>query len=796
MSYRSNINDNVLLDLNKSHIRNFFNTLGETDWLIPIASHNNVEVHTDDGKTHYIKNTNAFEQVYNLYDLIASAKQMGYSNADIALALDASIPKEGGANWTNNDVKALNAGTTKATEGIQRYLNANYSELNPYVSVLLDPNGNNYITRVVYTDPRTGKLVYKRIEDLDHNKVPDDKSLNSLFASDKALGAELTTAKNLQAQVDLANKAGAALDANPTLGSNAKTNYDLTQVQKDSVTAKAPGTDNLEAWNQSNKYNVIETVGNNMKSADSSAEVIERKSLKDLQALTSAINAENINTTDRNINKQRLDLLDQVRNDPELYQAITSQLRADAAQGTIAGQRAANIGAQAQAADQNYDTSAAELYKNLFTGDSAVAGTTRQNILSGRASTLDQYIQGQLSKGAKMGSDALVQSQNISTALQSLKEMAGIDAAKFDDLMAEAHAAAKGNAEKLSSDLDGKVKVDTAKQDTALTEFMNTLGLGEDYLNKGASSNTDVTDAVKVIIDALSGSSKTDTMLDRLAGIDSSTSGYKKLDRPEYTEAELFDNPEYNAAINNPVIQSYLDNMKELTSYKDLSTLKSELDLDMLDEAGMAALYEGYTKEANKESDRVFNKAQRAYIAAITAGDAKTADQLSRLAVSTGGAKGNLYKMSALTNNYNQQRNGSTTGRQLATDFQNQQAANLAAIAKSGLDANSALTKYLGTGTDSYGTPTLYGIGNTYDKATASIQDAFSQYGNKKAEVTQKLNTSKVNGNIANFDRLNSLINEYDKANVAGAVNNIGNTGTRNTLKTQIDAMKAQSTKK
>jgi TorA maturation chaperone TorD len=562
-----------------------------------------------------------------------------------------------------------------------------------------------------------------------------------------------------------------------------------------------------------------------MKDANSEAQLIDRKSLAALQALAGKVDAENIGTTQRNIANQRLQLLDQIRNDPELYRAITSQLRADAAAGTIAGQRAANVGTQAQTADQSYDASAAELYKSLFTGDTAVADATRNSIYSNQNKVADNYIQGQLNNMSKAAQDELTKSENIKAAMEALSTALGVDVDKYDDTIAEQQAQAKANASKLTTDLDNKIKEELAIDDAQLQYILNLFNTSSAELDKALSNNGDATAAVQELIrqyndvnkigdvnsanDYLASSNENSTgslgtniannlknTLNSVTASKTPTENYTKLDLSKYWSSDKLENIEYDDVVNNEVYQSYLANIGELTRYKTLDELKKQFGLDMLDEEGLQKLFEANAEAANKQSDRIFNDAQRAYIAAITAGDAKTAEQLTRLAVSTGGAKGNLYKSTALANNYAQQRANAPTGMQLATDFQNQQSANKAAVAQSAIDANSALTNYIGSGTDNAGKGTLYGAAVGYDQAAANNTTSFGGYGNNKMTAGQQLNTIITNSDIANYDRLSEVTNHYNSTNAHVAANKISNTGSKLGLLAEVEALAKTANKK
>lgn len=823
MSYTTKINDNQII-ISEQTLKKVLAAAGTNAAVNGYRPTEHYDVGTFNNNAHFftgdtyhtIKNITGGTHDYNLYDVVAALKAGDVSNTDIANILnEVGIVPDGTDRWTNESVKTLNTGTTKGTASLQKYLDDNYPDLNAYVSVLLDESGDNYITRVVYKDPQSGKLVYKRINDLDHSKEYSNAEIAKNFLGNNTeLGVEINTAANKQATGALVNKVDAFMKNNPNVGANANTNYSITPEQQASIQAQPPDAEwesknlgtlnNLNSLKDTTGSTITDTISANMKGPDNQPELLKRASLQQLQALAGQVDTENLGTTQRNINSQRLQLLDQIRNDPELYQAITSQLRADAAAGTIAGQRAANVGAQAQAADQNYDASTTELYKSLFTGDTAAADATRNQLYKSQTGAVQSYGQEMLQNMSKASQDYITQSDNIRTAMDALGTALGVEVKKYDDKVAEEQAKASANAKQLETDITNRLKTNLQMNDSQLSLLLDILGTSTATLDKAVNGNANV----KPQIDALMKTLDQDSVNKIVKA-----GGYTKQELPEYWSPELLKNFEYDSVTNNDVYQSYLDKMDSLTKYKTLDELKSQFGfklgkdalqgiegleslegLDLLDEAGLKTLFESNANRANKQSDRIFNDAQRAYIAAITAGDAKTADQLTRLAVSTGGAKGNLYKATAFANNYAQQRNNASTGLKLATDFQNQQSANRNLLAQSGLDANNTLTSWVGSGTDAAGQPTLYGAAVNFDKGTSQNISSLGDLANKTMTGTQTINSSRVDSSIANHDRLQSVINTGNTASASGAANNIANKGTQLGALADVESLRASVT--
>ena len=132
------------------------------------------------------------------------------------------------------------------------------------------------------------------------------------------------------------------------------------------------------------------------------------------------------------------------------------------------------------------------------------------------------------------------------------------------------------------------------------------------------------------------------------------------------------------------------------------------------------------------------------------------------------------------------------SGRQLATDYQNQQSLNRYSQFAAAADAADALTKYIGSGNDSYGAGTVYSALNKYNDNAISNAQLYGQLGNTSMTTTQKLDDIRVTGNIDNYDRYTNLAGTLTDVNATGAANNIKNAGTRHALTASAEAMKQQ----
>lgn len=788
------------------------------------------EHYTFNGKTYTLKNNSSGKILqhgtlgnsifgtlsYNLYDVIAVAKAAGCTNTEIADAFNKAsefYKKAGdaytvdypgdalllGLNWNNDLIKKYNQATTPAAKQVQEYLDANYP--GAHVSVILASNGVDYIHRIVYKDPKTGENVvvklpnpknnnkYSNQEKSDYLTGPnaDAKTKLDYFASTKE------TFSAAESQLELVEGAEEFLKGNSNVGSNATTNRTITAADIAAVKAAYPDISDLEAYNLANKYGVHNAMQGNLTPAEGKSELVPRTSLEKLQGYTDIINSENKNTISRDIANQRDQLISRIQRDPELYNAVISQFRNDTASGVTAGQRAARAGLVAQEHNTAQQTKVADLYSKLFTGDSAAAATMRDSIMKDATTALDTYIQSALNNANKAALDANTQAQDIKTAMDAYISALGVDASKYTNAAAESQAKADSATADRVRDTAADVTTQLAANDADLAYLQNLLTLGENYLGKSAYGA--VSDAVRSIATAIK-----DAATKGGAYANTANGGFTKVDTPDYEEAKQFTDTEYNTVINNPIYKSYLDNIDTLTKSKSLDDILKEFGLidkatglNMLSEEGLRSLYEQNADTANKQSNQIFNEAQRAYIAAITAGDAQAVNTLTRLAQSTSGTKGNLYAASALASRYGQLSNALNSGMQLRTDVANQNSANAAAMAQSQINSTQALTKYLGNGESTYDGATLYGVAKNFDNAAATNRNSFGQLANEKMNTTANMNTANTNVAIGNADRLSQLANSYTDANAQSAANNITNAGTRQSLVAEVEALRKQA---
>jgi len=688
----------------------------------------------------------------------------------------------------------INSRTFPGLAAIADRLNGDNPNTKAYIETRLDPKGNGvtYTHTLHYinpaeSDPDKAKcaiVIDTNALGLNADGTIPQANLNNWYRTnhlDEFANAQATLDSNTKAEIDTSNAVLEQLNNIST--NNAVTNKTWSQAELDAIRGETPTTDSLAVYNKAKDHNVLDSISGSFKTGvNEQTDLVQRASLKELQGIADTLNKENQDIAQRDIDSQTAQLLTQIRRDPELYRSIMSQLRSDAAAGTIAGQRAANIGAQTHETAAAYDKSAADLYSKLFAGqDGSVADSIRSNAFKNKTTELDDYINSMLSNAsARVAAEERVANDYI-TQINNLKTALGVDTQTFENLIKEATAKAEKTAAKKATDALDDVEKAVSDSQNSLEYLAKLFGVSEDTIKDAVANNTDVSNAVSTINTAIR------------EGVPKSS--YTKLDLPEFEKSKKEDNAEYDSVLNNEALWSFIANPKKWTTDQTIQEfakangfdLTSEGGPDLLTEEGMKALFKGYAEEANKESNQIFNAAQRAYIAAVTAGDSKTTDQLTKLASSVGGAKGNLYAASALANQYQQQTNAFNTGRQLATDYQNQQSANLNNIAQSGQLAHETLNKTLGSATD-YNTNTLYGLYNQSNDTKSKLRQELGGYADAKMSAASTIDKYKSQFDVDTFNALSDLMLSTQSANRYGAQGNNANTVTKKALEAQAQS--------
>ena len=322
------------------------------------------------GTNYTIKNTVTGKGYFNLYDLVAVARHAGYDTATIDKALSA-LQMDLADSTNDYEIDAWNALSaanylasagyfksvtdclsTKTVSGLSDLvdeINKKNPNAGAYLDTELDPDGVTYTYTLKYTNPIDGKE-YPMVINPDEVGLQGDGSIDE--AEKNAIIAPISEVFEQQQMLDSTTKdsmdiAAAVRDKLQYVNTaNADTGLNLTPDQAAAIKGDTPSTAGLQAYNKANQHTVYDKIAGNFKTFDekgnAASDVIARAKLTKLQQLAGMVNEENKNTTLRNLDNQTAQLLEQIRKDPELYNSIVSQLRSDAASGTIAGQRAAN----------------------------------------------------------------------------------------------------------------------------------------------------------------------------------------------------------------------------------------------------------------------------------------------------------------------------------------------------------------------------------------------------------------------------------------------------------------------
>lgn len=786
------------------------------------------------GRDYVIKNVkysnNQSKVEYNLYDIIALAQTFNIDNDVIAQAIndvnklvldaqqqgkiiDAAVIKHGAEQstiWTKDDVKAVNTSTLPAMDQLVARINKQYPDLNAHVVTTLDNDGITYKHTLYYKNPKGDGELYIPITDLntDVNGNVTDADLNTWIQTSQ-VGTFITeytdqnknAQNNAEAQIALGEAVKKQFEKNPNLGVDANTNRVLSQSEKDKVLAKEPGTDNLNVWNRDKDTSTIATVSKNLGKVTNVLNEFKNSpgSLDKLQELADTSNTESINTILRSVDNQQTQLLEQIRNDPELYRAVVQQLRNDSASNVIAGQRAANLKDTVETQGTEYDAAADKLYSSLFGGDSSVAQAARDTLFKTKSSALDVFTQEQLNTLRQAGYDATRLAQDIETAAGIGKTALDVEEQAYADEAALNVAKADVNTLSLISQILGNAKTDREKNDALLNWINDKLTQGEKELSGASGGTADVSGIVGTEKQPLNDTDKqtiVNAILQGYApgkGMSATTDLESILGKNWQQEIAptKFENKQYQEAAADTKLPEYRANADLLTKQYTEQELLDALGLGYLakDSDDLADMYTQFSTEANEKSNQVFNAAQRAYIAAITAGDAKTTEQLTRLAETTSGAKRNVYAATALADQFKKQRGLSGSGKQLATDFNNQMSANNKFIADNKLVAESVKQNYRGNGSDSYDKSTFLGGYNALNNAGSMNSKTFADYDNKLMSTTSKLGSTNTGVATNNYKHLGDVAGTISDANFENLINNISNDRVREDIKTRYNAL-------
>ena len=503
---------------------------------------------------------------------------------------------------------------------------------------------------------------------------------------------------------------------------------------------------------------------------------IDAATLQDYLQLAGVLNSTARTRTDNTIQQQRNAALKQIMNDEELYANLVSQFRSDAASGVAAGQRAANVGNVANKANAAYSDTAKTLYESLASGENSQADNIRQTLYNNSIGAYQNYTAQQIALALEAANRFSQQSADFQSVLDAYQQALAAESYKMQRNAADEKARIENEATVRASQVAAQAQAD----------------------NANASANADLLSQYGQLISNYTGGTNTADALGTLKNNINNTSAVSQGGTsvtPEYIKNPYIDETVYNALVNNSTYAKYLS--PERLSYflqdKKYADVAKENGIDyLMDAYGLSNLYAQAAEEANKESDKVFNAAQKAYLAAVAAGDTQTIAQLTGVAATAGASRGNLYGTSALANQFSQQRRNATIGNTLLQDQINQQTANLDALVRAKQQGLSDRVNYLGNGTGS--SPSgLLGATSLYNSVSGSNRSKYSDIAGEtmlsQAEQNDIISTL---GNAANSARA-QLASTYNSANGAAAATNANVDATRKGLTTALNTSKTSN---
>lgn len=541
-----------------------------------------------------------------------------------------------------------------------------------------------------------------------------------------------------------------------TVAPSAKQNFTITAEDYAALRAKYPEFSDEQLTKMIVDAGWANNFGATL-SADKTTSALKGATLEEFIATANeGIDAAKLKTN-AEINKQRNALLKQIENDPELYNAVVNQLRGDTANGVIAGQRAANLKNIAQESNANYKASADKLYELIGgTGEDSLAGQMRSSMYGNLTGAYGGYTEQQLNNLARDMNLQTKDVQDLITALSLINQ--GL---KSED--AAVRRAAEDEAARIIN--EARDRESKASQQSASSIAGSESSV--DGLNNLMSNANSIANNAGVGLDANAVAAAATSHTPTNYG----TGTYNK---PDYEDAPYIDETLYKTLLGEDYTKFLSQDVFDLFTRKlSEEELAKQYGLeDLLNVDSVVNKYTGFQKEANAESDKVFNDAQRAYITAIAAGDVKTADQLARMAQSASISRKNLQGASALANQFAQQRANANVSNNLYYDTQQQQAANKSAMANATQAGRTQWNQWVGDGNPN---ASGNGFSKSYAQHVGNAADAKSAYGDIISGAVS--NQSSFNDTVGQLNRdSNNTLSGYAAAlnqfNAQGAKSN------------------------
>lgn len=730
-------------------------------------------------------------QIYNLYDVVAIAKAAGYDNEAISNALDDNYKADiktlidakdtfksqrefRAKPWTPERVAELNSTTGPAYDSLKNWLDDNYP--GAVIETTLDPLGNKYHYRI-----RVGNQ-WVDIED------PDGKEYTPAFL-DKNVKQNGVVANVLQNQIEANNQAINSeryldilnkFEKNIASGANAKTNFDLTDADYKALKVLLPDLDDHVAANGVIDSKWVSTIGDRL--TQQLPSTYEGDSLSEF--MKSAQDGNDAGTLERQAALDKASsVIQKFKSNPELYNAIASQLNTDAYRKTTAGQTAANIGKVAQEVDNSGASAKAveSLAALADAGAEGLAGTERSEIYGRDTKALSDYTDTQLSK---LSTDQQLNSIEVDKLRQIVEDYLtamGVEEARARRFVQDEISRADSYADIRKANANAESAESIEKNKVYVGSDKNIVDLLDQLLADNSADHTKAFDKV----DEVSGGKKyTDTGALRVnPNLVDPNKQY--LDESVYDKVIADADSKYKNILTQEAFNKYTKapTLDDLADSYGLDYLKSvDSTIDKFTEAA---------GKANEASDRMLTQAQRAYLSALAAGDAKTIEALTQLAGTASAPKQNLLNASTLAQQFAQQQKDAAVGTELVANAQQQRATNAKQLAEAESAGREAWKNWLGSG-DSNKDKGLY---SSFMQGAANSTNALDYY-NKLLQEGMKYE-SNINNLIsdaaqATNKNLTDLATTFTGLNSSGLVSNIANSAEANALKNSI-AVKKQA---
>ena len=702
-----------------------------------------------------ISGPNGSFKINNKYNLTNQPKDatVYMANKDHAtdIVYDTYLDKQNGTNGKPIEVSTYNY--TFSEEGYTDSNKKYHPGVNDVLAWLKEDSGYDYDIH---------KQTYK---------TPNGASLDT---NDAAAAAAAAAKANAIANANASNAVIERLltgDMSGLLGAatSAKQNFTISKADYAALRAKYPNYSDEQLTKLISDSDWANNFGAVL-SADPTKSNLKGDTLEEFRATAAEGNDAVKTRTDAELTKQREALLKQIENDPELYNAVVSQLRGDAANGIITGQRAANLLNVSRTANDTYKASADELYKSIGgTGEDSLAGQIRSSIYNNLTGAYGGYTEQQL--------NALANDMNLQT--KDVQELITALSVINQGLQSEDAQVQRAAADELSR-IQREATARTSKASQQSTASIAAANAAADDVSTQAAL------ASELVKDTSVGFNKDDILKDTKHT--ATNYGGGTYNKAKYEDAPYIDEtllktllgPDYRKFLTDDTFERFTTTLSE-QELAERYNLEHLLNVDNVTEQ-----YLINQQQANEASDKTFNDAQRAYVMAIAAGDAKTAEQLTRLAQTAGTSRKNLYGATALANQFAQQRANANVSNDLYYDSVKQQAANQAANANAIQAGRTQWNQWVGDGN-----PNASGnsFSKSYTQHVGNTKDAKGAYGDLISGAMS--NQSKFNDATGNVNRgSNNALSDYAAAlnslNAEGAKANTNNSAVIANIKNNL----------